>query len=185
MKNCYRGLMFGVALALAVLSAGRSQDVRGPGKEVLELARQSEAGQDVRTRAAALRKRFRNVGAVMRLYNARSQGGIGFGPRAVGIEYTLVNLGEKGLSAARLKKEAGELARVAHINLVQAEIIRGFSPEKPFLGRGKKEWERDVAALKAASRRLLKAVKSGDPKAVQAAAVQINNACDSCHDAKR
>jgi hypothetical protein len=178
-------VVFGLALAVGLLPAARTQDVRGPAREVLELALQAEAGKDVTERAAALRKRFRNVGAAMRLFNARSQGGIGFGPRAVGIEHRLVELGERGLSEATLKKESAELARVAHINLVMAEIVRGFAPTKPFLGRGKKEWERDVESLKAASAGLLKAVKSGAPKAVQAAAARVNTACNNCHDAKR
>ena len=64
----------------------------------------------------------------------------------------------------------------------RAEVVHRFAPAKPVLGRGKKEWERDVEALMAGSRSLLKAVKANDPEAAKATAVQINNACNSCHD---
>jgi hypothetical protein len=121
----------------------------------------------------------------MRLFNPRSSGGLGFGPRGVAIEWKLLDLGDAGISAEALKKEAADLRRVAGVNLVLAEVTRGFAPEKPFLGRGKKEWERDVEALKAGSQELLKALQAGSPKDVQAAAGRINNACNNCHDGKK
>jgi hypothetical protein len=184
MMSFCRGLVLSVALAAVGLTAGRAQDVKGPGKDVLDLARQAEAGKDVAKNAVALRKRFASVRAAMNLYNPRSRNGIGYGPRGVGIERRLVDLEEQPVDAETLKKESAELVRVAHINLVMAELTRGFAPQKPFLGRGKKEWERDLEALKTASRELLKAVKDGSPKAVQAAATRVNNACNNCHDGK-
>jgi hypothetical protein len=184
MANPCRGLVLGVAMAVAVLAAGRAQEVKGPGKEVLELARAAQAGKDVTMKAVALRERFTGVRAAMNLYNPRSRGGIGFGPRGVAIERRLLDLEEQPLDEPALKKESAEWARVAHVNLVMAEITRGFAPPKPFLGKGKKEWERDVEALKKASKELAKAVEAGSPKAVQAAAKRINNACNNCHDGK-
>jgi hypothetical protein len=170
---------------LSVLTVGRAQEAKGPGKDVLELAREAAAGKDVTAKAVALRKKFVSVRGAMNLYNRRTRGGIGFGPRGVGIEWRLVHLGEDGIAAETLKKESEELTRVARINLVMAEIVRGFAPDKEFLGRGKKEWERDVEAMKTASRSLVKALESGSPKAVQEAATRINNACNSCHDGKK
>ena len=120
----------------------------------------------------------------MNLYNPRDRGGIGFGPRGIAIERKLVDLEEKPLAAETLKKEATALVRLAHINLVMAEITHGFAPDKPFLGKGKKEWQRDVEAMKAASRSLLKAIAASSPKDVQLAAARINNACNNCHDGK-
>jgi hypothetical protein len=183
--NCCRGLLLGAAAALAMLAAGRAQDAKSSGKAVLDLAREAEAGKDVAKKAAALRNRFRTAAAAMRLYNPRSRGGLGFGPRGDGIEGKLVDLGEQVLADATLKKESAELKRVAGINLVMVEITRGFAPEKPFLGRGKKEWERDLEALKKAAVDMAKAVDAGSPKDVQAAAVRINNACNNCHDGKK
>jgi hypothetical protein len=185
MTSCCRGLALAVTLALGVLAAGRAQDAKGLAGQVLELARQAGAGKDVAARAAALGKRFKSARAAMRLYNPRARGGIGFGPRGAGIERRLVDLGEQPPGAEALKKDAAELARVAHVNLVMAEAVRCYAPEKPFLGRGKKEWDRDLEAMKAGSRALLKALEAGDPKAVQAAATRINNACNSCHDGER
>jgi hypothetical protein len=176
-------------LALGLLTVARAQTVRDAARDVLELAKQSEAGKDVDARAKALKRKYARVNTVMGLYNPRSRGGIGFGPQTKGrsdaIEQKFLNLGKTELSAETLKKESAELVRLAHINLVAAEVTRGFAPAKPFLGRGKKEWEQDVEALKKASRELLKAVKDGDTKAVKTAAGRINNACNSCHGDSR
>ena len=68
-----------LVLAAAVLSAGRAQELKGPAKEALELAREAEAGKDVTKGAAALGKRLGNVLAAMRLYSPRSRGGVGLG----------------------------------------------------------------------------------------------------------
>jgi hypothetical protein len=181
--NDFRRLVCVVATAIAMLTAGRGQDAKNRWKDVVELAREAEAGKDITKKAAALK--FASARAAMQLYNPRTQGGLGFGPRAVGIEARLVELGDDGINAEALKKELAEWKRVARINLVMAEVIRGFAPEKPFLGRGKKEWQRDADAWKSASSDLLKALDGGSPKEVQAVAARINNACNSCHDGKK
>lgn len=181
MHGC-RTMLLGLMILAGTLASGRAQAVKDLPKAVLDLAVESEAGKDVSAKTAALKKKFSGVPVVMRLYNARSRGGIGFGSRGVRIERRLIDLGETGIDAETLKKESAELKRVAHINLIMAELTRGFAPAKPFLGRGKKEWERDVDALKTGSNDLLKALTENDPKAVQAAAVKINKACNSCHD---
>jgi hypothetical protein len=173
-----------MAVAVAILAAGHAQDAKSPAREVLALARESEEGKDVTKKAAALKKHFARVRAAMNLYNPRSRNGIGFGSRGVAIERKLVELEEEVPSAETLKKESAELTRVAHLTLVMAEITRTFAPDKPFLGKGKKEWERDVDAMKAASQELLKAIKDSSPKAVQTAAARLNNACNNCHDGK-
>jgi hypothetical protein len=180
----WRGLVFG-AVVLSAWAAARAQNVGGPGKAVLELAREVAEGKDVAKKAAALKKQFRSNSAAMRLYNPRSRGGIGFGPGGEGIEARFVDLGEEGISPEALKKEAQELRRAARINLVLAEVVRGFAPQKPFQGRGRKEWERDLEAMKKASAGLLKALDSGSPREVRAAAARINDACNSCHDGKK
>ena len=175
-------LLFLALVAAVLLTAAPAQEVKGPAKAALELARESEAGKDVAKGAAALAKRLGGVQAAMRLYSPRSRGGVGLGPRGVGIERRLVDLGEDGITSEGLKKESTDLTRLAHVNLVVAEATLAFAPAKPFLGRGKAEWGRDLGEVKEASRALLKAVEAGDPKAVQGAAVRVNNACNRCHD---
>jgi hypothetical protein len=182
--SCCRGLLF-LAVIVGTLTAVRAQNARGPAKDVLELASEAEKGKDVATRAAALKKNFRSIGAAMRLYNPRDRGGFGFGPKGVGMEYRLVTIGEDGISADVLKKESAELRRLAAVSIVMGEVVRGFAPAKPFLGRGKKEWDRDVDAMKAASASLLKAIEANSPKDVRTAVTSINNACNNCHDGKK
>jgi hypothetical protein len=184
MASCCRGLVLGLAAVVVALTAGRAQEVKGPAGEVLELARQSSTGKDVSKKAVALKKRFATARAAMNVYNPRPRGGIGFGPRGIAIERRLIDLEEQAPSAETLKKESAELVRVAHVNLVMADLARGFAPAKPFLGRGKKEWDRDLDAVKKASRDLIEAIEAGSPKAVQAAAARVNNACNNCHDGK-
>jgi hypothetical protein len=184
MTNCCRGLVF-VLAAVGVLTAGRAQDARSKGKDVLDLAREGQAGKDIAKKAALLGKQFASARAAMQLYNPRGRNGIGFGPKGTSLEGRFVALGEDGVSAETLKKESAELIRAAHINLVMAEILRAHAPAKPFLGRGKKEWERDLEAMKKASKSLIEAIGASDPKAVQASATRINNACNSCHDGER
>ena len=176
-------------LALALAGAGAlaacAQGVKGPAKSALELAREAEAGKDVTKGIAALSKQLGGVEAAMKLYGPRSRGGVGVGPKGVGIERRLLDLAEDGVSAEALKKEAADLTRLAHANVVVAEATHAFAPAKPFLGRGKKEWDRDLTAVKDGSRELLKAIREGDPKAVRSAAARVNNACNSCHDGAR
>jgi hypothetical protein len=179
-----RGLVIGVLLVVGVLAVSRAQGGKGVNGEVLDLAKQSEAGKDVTKKAADLRERFGGIRQVMNLYNPRDRRGIGFGPHGIAIERKLIDLEENPLGADALKKEAADLTRVAHLNLVMAEITLGFAPPKPVLGKGKKEWQRDVDALKAGSRSLLKAIASSSPKDVRAAAARINTACNNCHDGK-
>lgn len=173
------------AILLVGGTVSRGQGARSPAKEVVALAEESEKGTDVAKQAAALGKRFGSVAAAMRLYNARSRGGIGFGPKGVGIERRFVDVGERGITAALLEKESADLIRAANVNLVMAEVTHRFAPEKPFLGRGKKEWERDLEGMKAGSRELVKAVKAKDVEAVRKAAGRINDACNRCHDGAR
>lgn len=182
MKIWTGGLVLGVAVVVVAMGSARGQDAKDRGKEVLALAKDSAAGKDVTKQAAALGKRFGSARNAMRLYNPRARGGIGFGQKGTGIEARLVDLEEDGVTAEVLKKESEELTRVAHVTLVMAEVLRVHAPAKPFLGRGKKEWERDLDQVKAGSRDLLKALEASDPKAVRAAVARVNKGCNSCHD---
>src|SRR5690242_5633207 len=98
MRNRCRGLMFGLMVAASVLATSQAQGPKGSGKEVVDLARESEKGADVTAKAVALRNRFGNIRAAMRLYNPRPMGGIGTGSRGIGIERKLEELGEKAPS---------------------------------------------------------------------------------------
>lgn len=188
MNTCLRTLSLVGCLLLLTFAPGLAQQAKDKDrtKAVVDLASQSASGKEVAKKAASLKKLFPEVRTAMQLYNARKDGGIGFGDQGKrGIERTLVDLEEDGISKEMLSKLAPDLTRAAHLNLVLMEITRGFAPDKPFLGRGKKEWDRDVQLVLEGSRQLLKAVKAQDPKAVQAAAVQINKGCNNCHDGTR
>jgi cytochrome c556 len=184
MRGCL-ALLLGLGLLGVSLGRTGAQEAKGLVKAVFDLARESESGKDVDKKAAALKGAFKEVRAAMQVYNARTIGGVALGGKEVRLERRLIDLGEDGITAEELKKASAGLTRLAHLNLVVAEVTRGFAPEKPAFGRGKKQWERDVEAVKEASRELLKAVKADDPRAVQAAAARVSKACNSCHDGER
>jgi hypothetical protein len=168
--------------ALFVLQPANAQKGAAARGEVLALVREAEAGKDFAEKAARAGKRYGRVTTIMRVYNPTTEGGIGFGPeKGDSLEQKLLDLARRELTPDRLKKESAELARLAHINLVVAEMIRPHAPLEPVAGRGKKEWDQDVENLKKVSRGLLEAVRASDPAAVRAAAFRINRTCDRCH----
>src|SRR5262245_44632330 len=105
----FRFMILVVAVVLAARMDAVAQMVKGKAKDVLDVAKESEDGKDVTKKAAALKKGFGNVRGPMAMYNARARGGIGFGAKGSGIERRLIKLGEDGLSAEALKKEAADL----------------------------------------------------------------------------
>lgn len=183
MKTWRRAFVAG-ALLLAVLSCpGWTQQKTGERiKEFLALVGEVESGKDVSKQATALGKKFGGVRTTMNLYNSKAHGGIGFGVKGTGMEARLVALEEKGITDEVLKAEAKELKKLAQITVVMSDALRGYAPAKPFLGRGKKEWDGDLETMKSGAQELSKAIAANDPKAVKAAATRINNACNRCHD---
>jgi hypothetical protein len=189
MTRLTRGLVLGLGLALAIgmvtvadVRGADEKDIKKAQKLIIDLAKESLAGKDISKKAAALKKDVEELDAWMHAYKPRGKGGIGFGPEKTnGIEMKIINMGKRALPAATLAKEADELIMAAHINIVLAEIARGYAPAKPKGGKGKKEWIQHVEDQKKAADELIKAVKAKNAAAAKSAANNLNQACNNCH----
>src|SRR5207249_3185082 len=137
-------------------------------------------GKDIAKKAAALSKKYEELGSLMYVYKPSRvyrSGGSNFGPSATdGLEARIHDLSKRPLSAAALKKQAKELIRIGQINLVIAQVASHY-----FTGprdcKTRKDWDRHLDRLKKASRDFINAVKARDAKKLKAAAGNIDNAC--------
>jgi hypothetical protein len=189
MNRLARGLAAGTVLALAILVVAGVQvaladdDPKAAQKDVLDLAKASMEGKKIdKARLEAIKKKYEDLETIMHAYKPREKGGIGIGPpsKSDGIEIKLNNLGKKALSKMQLDKEADDLVKAAHVNVAIAEIAKLYVP-KAKGGKGPKEWNEYLDQMKKSSMEFAKAVKSGDPKAVQKAANNVNASCTNCH----
>jgi hypothetical protein len=175
----------GLALALSLaLNAGADEEkgIAAARKDVLALAKEVAAGKDISKKVAALRKKYDDLEPLMWIYRPRGKGGIGFGPksRTDGLEAKIRALCKRTLNPKALKKESAELLWMGYLNLTMAEIARAYAPQGRLAAR-KKEWDEHVDAMKKASAEFIKAVKTGNPRKVRAAADRLDNSCNNCH----
>jgi hypothetical protein len=181
-------LLTGMSLAACVARA-EDEDVKKAQKDVLDLAKDLEAGKDVAAKAKAIKKKYEDLNTVMHAYKPSEKGGIGVGPKgkADGIELKLTNLarGKLGptttLNAANLAKEKDDLIKMAYINMAIARIAHEYAPAKPKGGKGAKEWKGFADEQEKASKDLIEAIKKGDLGAFKKAATNLNSACNNCH----
>jgi hypothetical protein len=178
-------LLLGVVLAMGVVSGVRAfqpANADKARKEILDLTNQSLAGLDISKKAQEVKKKLDDLEPFMHAYKPAKRGGIGFGPEKTnGIEMKIIQLMKRPLPPATLAKEANELIRMAHINIVMAEITRAHAPGKPRAGKGKKEWLRHVDDQKKAAEELIRAVRAQSPDRVKKAAANLITACNDCH----
>jgi cytochrome c556 len=178
-------LLLGVALLVGTdARAAADEETKKAQADILDLAKKLEGGKDVTSDAAAVKKKYEDLNTLMHAYKPSPKGGIGTGlqPKAGdGIELKIIALGKRPLPVATLKKEADALVKLAYINAALADITMHYAPTKPKGGKGAKEWKQYCKDQKDASMELVKAVKDGDAKKVQAAANNLNNSCNNCH----
>jgi Cytochrome C' len=153
-------------------------------KEILALARLTEAGKSITRPAAALKSRHEKLAPLMQAaYRPREKKGIGIGTKSPGdaIESKIIDLGKRPPTAAVLKNESTALIKMGYINMAMAEIVRGYAPAKPRGTKGKKDWEQHAGSMKKASEALIKAVKDSDGVAIKKAAGELLKSCGDCH----
>lgn len=170
-------LVLGLAL-VATQSWAADEDTLKAQKDILDVTKEIEAGKDVTAKIAALRKKYDDMEHLMQVYKPRERGGLGVGPKSKGdgIEFKIVNLGKRKLTAGQLEKEKDDLIKMANVNIAMAKITAKFTPAK----KGK-EWNMFSSDMEKASKALLDAVKKGDPEAVRKAAANLNSSCNGCH----
>jgi hypothetical protein len=142
-------------------------------------------GQDQAREAPKLAKCFELGSVHHAAFKPRSKGGLGIGdkPGAIepdSIELKIVALAKKAPDPERLAREAPDLIRAAEVTRAVAELTPYWARETSG-ARDREDWMRFSAEMKKGSEELIKAIKSGDPKAVHKAATNLNSACVNCH----
>jgi cytochrome c556 len=193
MRRQFGGLAAVVVLALGLGLAGSGRPARADAeedklikeaqKDVLDLAKEIEAGKDGAAKADAIKKKYEELNTSMQIYKPRERKGLGIGPKSKGdgIEIKIQNLGKRALSKAEAEKQKADLVKMCYINLAMAEVAKRYPPAKPVCGKGVKEWQEYVDATRDGSKELLEAVKAGDPAKIKKAAKKVDDACASCH----
>lgn len=129
----------------------------------------------LRKEAAGLAARY-GLEEVMKTTRPSSRGG-------VGLESRIRALSRNALEKEALTRQADELARLGRVGAVIALVADSQTPKKK--GADLKEWKGYAKEMQDASVALLKAVKAGDTKKVQASAERLNTSCTACHSSFR
>ncbi len=179
---------------------GRDDDIKEKIKKtaaakeaVLKLAGEL-AGKDagVKKGAADLAAQH-EIEYVMNQFKPRSSdatkvSGIGVGPKAGvykqdSIELELISLSnpKKPLSKADMTSQQADLQKMAEETLAIAEVTPHYAPKKDEAGKPIKDWLKFSEDMRKQSKDLVAAVKGGDPKTVQKAALTLNSSCNACH----
>ena len=85
------------------------------------------------------------------------------------------------ISKTDLASQQADLQRMAEATLAVAELMPFYAPKKDEEGKPIKDWLRFSADMRTQSKDLIAAVKSGEPKTVQKAALSLSGGCDACH----
>jgi hypothetical protein len=187
-------LALGLA-GLAVSSSLRAADKDSDKKEkekLIAAAREiitqtyGKSPDDQKKEAPELAKKY-DIGHVMHAaFKPRDKGGLGIGakPDAIlpdSIELKIMALAKKAPTKAALTKEADDLVKAIEITRTIAEINTYWVPKKKEPGKDPKDWTKFNEDMKKGSEELIKALKSGDPAAVNKAATNLNSSCVNCH----
>jgi len=181
------GLVLAVGLGFLVgpYAMGADDDekaIKEAQKDLLDLARTLESGKEDAAKLQAIKKKYEDLAPIMHAYKPSPKGGIGVGPKGAGdgIELKLQNMGKRKLSPVNAGKEKADLLKMAYLNLAIAHVTEQYPPpKKP--GKSVKEWKQYLDDMKKASKELAGAAKAADPMKLQAAATNMNNACNNCH----
>jgi hypothetical protein len=188
MPKCIRllALMVGLCLLACATPDVLAQGPKPVIKEIQEIAADLEAGKDVTAKVKAFRKKHDDLDEVMHTYKPRMRGGVGVDPKADAkldsLELRISRLATKAaLAPAALKKEKELLLKAAYVNLAMAKITLEYAPEKPKGGKGAKEWTKLTQDMEKGTKEMIDALKKEDPAALKKAAIEVNNACNTCH----
>ena len=80
-----------------------------------------------------------------------------------------------------MASQQADLQKMAETTLAIAETTPYYAPKKDEAGKPIKDWLKFSGDMRKQSKDLIAAVKSGDPKMVQKAALTLNSSCDACH----
>lgn len=183
MRKFVRGLALIAGLAAFSAVRAEDEDVKKAQKDILDVAADVEAGKDVASKVAAIKKKYEDLNTLMAIYKPRERGGLGIGEKSKGdgLELKFIDLGKRAPAKGTLDKQKADLVKAGYVNIAMAKISHAYAPAKPKGGKGPKDWAKYADDQEAASKSLIEAVKKGDGAAVKKAATNINAACTACH----
>ncbi|MBY0229322.1 MAG: hypothetical protein K2W96_08600 [Gemmataceae bacterium] len=179
MKTTRTAVLLGCVLAAGGAGAYQNPGVLG---DIRDIADDLEKGKDVKKKVAALKAKEPDVYEVMQAFRARAKGGIGYGPKGIGIEAKIAELARRALTKDALAKEGAELARMLHLNRAMARIVHEYAPAKPRPGKANAaQWKGFAADQDKAANGMLDAIRKGDPALLKKKSLDLSKACNDCH----
>jgi cytochrome c556 len=129
------------------------------------------------------------VEPIMAPLKLRSKGGMGIGVKAGvydpdGIEAKIIGLAKKKLTAAELKNQADDIAKLAKITAAVAEVSSLHKPEKKVADKKPEDWAKWSKDMRESALELANQAKATkpDPDAIKKTATKLNGTCTDCHD---
>ncbi len=196
-RFAYRGYV-GLVLALAIFvlsmpSIGRADDDEDAKKAIAAAAAaikdyvKSTAGKENKKAAEAIAKAHK-IEFVMHQFKPRKKGGLGVGEPEEkitpdSIELKIGNMADpkKALKAPAIAKEKAALLKMSETMIGMGDIVHFYKPTTPKAGVKLDNWTKYTNEMQAGSKELMKALKDGDPKAVEKASIRVNASCTDCH----
>ncbi len=140
--------------------------------EVVKIADNLAAGKKFsEADAKAFAKKYDDLEDVMGAFKAPKRG-------QPTLETILNKLSAKSSFTAT---EKDELAKIAKISRAIALLVPHYDEKTKGNAGKKKMWDRYTADMAGGTQDLLKALKSGDGKAINKAATRLNGSCTDCH----
>lgn len=170
----------GLAGVLLLLSrpVGAFGEIEDAQKAILDIAKDLEAGKDVKAKVDAIRKKV-ELEHIMQAYKPKAKKGIGVGEMGEGIEVKLNNMGRRNVPAGVVTKEKDELIKMAYVNLAISRLSKEYPGKKG--SKGPKDWNAHLDNMDKATMEFIKAVKAGDAGKLKGIATNINASCNDCH----
>jgi cytochrome c556 len=189
MSKCKWLTFAGLLLALGVWAAptGKGADdeedkeaIKAAQKDVLKLMDTMGNGGNGKADAAAIRKKFAELKPSMYIFKPRKNGGLGIGPpmQGDGIELKIGFLAnpKKPLAKADAARQMDDFILMANVSKAIAEIADLYPPKKD-----KEDWKQYDQDMRKGADKLIAAAKTGDPKEIKKAAIDLNASCTNCH----
>jgi hypothetical protein len=175
-------LMLGLAMVAIQARAAddEDEDAKKARADILAVVKELEAGKDVAAKVDAIRKKYEDLEHLMKVYKPREKNGLGIGPKGKGdsIEFKIINMGKRKMSAGALAKEKAELIKMAYLNIVMAKITHKYvGKKKP------KEWKEYTESMETESKNLLSELqkKAPSPDEIKKIATRLTASCNTCH----
>jgi hypothetical protein len=194
MSSYVRRMAVGGVLALGVwllATGGRAADededlkaAQAAQKDIIALAKSMKGGKLAPAQVEAVKKKH-ELEHVMYVFKPRDKGGLGVGPKskADGIEFKLVNLAKR--APKMTDKQKADLVWMGQVTAVMGDLTKLYEAPKSKMGKTPADWKKYSEDMKKTALEFIKAVESGDPKKVKAAADNVNTSCNDCHSGFR